>query len=286
MTDRTYGYRGAIVCWKTSESNHRMIADAVANLGPQFKECRCGAPTPASAMRWALSEVVEPDVKNHKILVRDLKDAKDKAFVVVQEDPKMRGDLRFRQRYIVMLYSGHHFDVSPALSPTQEVTLREKFIRYMDCLPSTAVGVCLADVIRTMGAIPLRESGGVYWVPEEKLLAWKQFAAEVERAGENKVYNLTVQADDDMIRCVADNLVVMATGQIDEVMKELDKEEISEATVKSRQSKLDFLYGQVRNFEEAFQYSLDCLKPRVEEARSSLALYNLMESSFEETIEE
>ena len=57
-------------------------------------------------------------------------------------------------------------------------------------------------------------------------------------------------------------------------------------SVKSRQSKLDFLYGQVRNFEEAFQYSLDCLKPRVEEARSSLALYNLMESSFEETIEE
>lgn len=282
MKEHQYEYGGAIIVWSAADSDYQLVSQAVEDLGEQFKECRPSKPTPLSALKMALQKIVEPDVKGHNILVRNLRDMDGRGFVVAQEDPKVKGPLRFRQRHAAVFYNDQHYEIEPALGTEDQLRLSKEYHCNLTQIGPTSVGVCLADVVRAMGGVPLRESGGVYWLPDEKLAEWKSFASAVERAGQSRVYALKVRAEPEMIRCVGDNLVTMAQTQLDEMMDAVRKSEVNESTVSSRKRKLESLAKQVEDFEAAFDRSLEEIRPRLEEAKSTLLLYNLIESGMEQ----
>ena len=137
----------------------------------------------------------------------------------------------------------------------------------------------MADVARVMGAIPLREAGGVYWLPDDKLDAWQEFAKDVERAGENRVYVLKVKATPEMVRCVGDFLCVMAETQISEMMTALEKEEVAASVVTTRRKRLDVLTSQIKDFEQAFSRSLTEIDAKLGDAAAALLTYDIVEGA-------
>lgn len=279
MTNNEYDYGGGIIVWTAKDSDFDLVMHAVERLGDQFKDCRPSKPTNVTALKKALETVISPDAKGHNILVRPLKGMDGRGFVVAQEDPKIRGEFRFRQRHAAVWYNDDNYDIDPPLSPALQLDLSREYIRNQKELSSTSVGVCLADVARVMGAVPLREAGGVYWLPDDKLAAWTDFSSDIERAGPNRVYVLKVKATPEMVRCVGDFLCMMAETQVNEMMTALDKEEVPVSVVTSRRKKLDSLTKQVKDFEQAFSRSLTEIDAKLGDAAAALLTYDIVESA-------
>ena len=279
MNQRDYDYGGGIIVWTAKDSDFDLVLASVERLGEAFKECKPCRPTNATALKKALEKVIEPDVKGHNILVRPLKGMDGRGFVVAQEDPKIKGEMRFRQRYAAIWYNDDHYEVEPSLPTHQQLALSHEYQRNKKEICSTTVGVCLADVARQMGAVPLREAGGVYWLPDDKLPEWEAFAHDIERAGPNKVYVLKVKATPEMIRCVGDFLCTMAETQVAEMMAALDKDDVPASVVTSRKKKLDSLTKQVQDFEQAFSRTLTEIDARLGDAAAALLTYDIVESA-------
>lgn len=279
MNQREYEYGGGIIVWTAKDSDYDLVLNAVERLGDQFKECRPSKPTNVTALKKALQDVITPDTRGHNILIRPLKGMDGRGFVVAQEDPKIKGEMRFRQRHVAIWYNDEHYEIEPALSSTDQLRLSQEYVRNQKELSSTSVGVCLADVARVMGAIPLREAGGVYWLPDDKLDAWQEFAKDVERAGDNRVYVLKVKATPEMVRCVGDFLCVMAETQISEMMTALEKEEVAASVVTTRRKRLDVLTSQIKDFEQAFSRSLTEIDAKLGDAAAALLTYDIVEGA-------
>lgn len=301
---------GSVVCWDIAPaSNWKRVFDAVTLLGDKFAECQPSPRSIPAAFQAAVAETIQPTLKGHKILVRPVKGTGDEArkhFVVVDEDPELKGDDRFT---IVNRCSVSKVEVSPEQSvcweeivkfelPVDEdveLAVRETFESMRRTLSAAAVGTTLADIVERMGGVPLRDRGGTYWLPAELNEVWELFSQLIERAATNsepdpvtgkkrvsKIYGMHVTADEGMVECVGDQMQKSIAAKLDEFKADLANENVRSATVTSRREKVEELRRQSQNFASAFRRKLEGLDAAFAEVDTLLATYGFLESAVNE----
>jgi hypothetical protein len=118
--------------------------------------------------------------------------------------------------------------------------------------PAQVTASLVAVLLKDLGAVTLRPSGGIYWVPDASLATWHQVSKAVEGAaatGKSAVYRITHQFDGDSIRAVRDALLDEVLREADRIEREVDQGELGERALKSRANEAQLLGRKVAEYE-------------------------------------
>jgi hypothetical protein len=267
---------GLITYWQLADLTQRsLLKDAfeAAGLDRFVPDPR----PPAGALRDALEEVCG----GSRTLIRPLQ-TRD-GFAVVREE---RGDE----------YRGNSYEVSLTAKIDPETNairfhpqddrapkIVEAFNRNLGLLRQHQVSKALVDLLKDLGGTThLRPTGGIYWLPDSKLVEWQRAALAVERAAYEKasaVYVIRHQLDADAIRAVRDAIVAEVLTEAKRIQDEVVSGELGERALERRRLEAEALREKIGLYEELLDTGLEGLRRAVEDADQAAAAAVLLASA-------
>jgi hypothetical protein len=142
-----------------------------------------------------------------------------------------------------------------------------------------AVSACLVEACAALGGIPLRTSGGVYWLPASAADDWRRLAAGIEAASASRTarcYAVTTGGDPESVRAIAESFVREADALVAEAGAELDAGGVSGRVATARAARLADLVAQAANYEKNLATSLAEVRARIEATQDRFATSALL----------
>lgn len=259
MKESNLDISGAVTCWRTVPSDRGVLegglmAIGMAGLSPKQR-------TPKAVLHSAL----RARFANSRRLVRPLKARA--AFTVVNERRGLASNSYDEQR-CVSVDDGGSIDVSPWDSEVY----REVLAAYRDeekSVPGEAVTGILVKALRDLNGIPLKPTGGVYWIPESRLPQWSRLVAVVEAAGlngeQNAVYVMRTARDADAIRAIRDGIVADLESEIAQIKADIDDPAAGEQMLQARVAYAMSLKRRADEYENILGTGLDAMQAKIAE---------------------
>src|SRR3569623_353938 len=198
MQQREIQISGAVVYWSAGPTRRETLRSYLEQIG--MEELTPNVRTDAAALKSALSEYCANEkTRKFDLGVEPRQNQAKNGFEVMR---KKRGAVRneYEVAFSARIEPWGGLIVEGEAS---KEAIQEAFERHKAQLTGAAVGKLLVDLLGKLGGTMLRESGGVYWLPEEALPAFERVAAFVEECGEeqgNKVYLLRTAMDEATVR--------------------------------------------------------------------------------------
>jgi hypothetical protein len=158
-------------------------------------------------------------------------------------------------------------------------------------LTNTSVASSLVKLVEEhCDGVVLRQSGGVYWVREDRLDEWTQIAdvfemasAKGDKEGEevapNAIYALKVVGDEQMVRAVGDCLTDDVLGELTRIESEVADGNLKEGACLSRLRNVGAFEAKVKRYEDAFSTPLNTLQDAVRRASTAVAQATILASA-------
>ena len=108
----------------------------------------------------------------------------------------------------------------------------------------------LEDAREKLYGVALRQSGGVYWIPEKAIEPWGKVAAVVERACPGSaIYTIGIRRDEQSARLLTAAVRAEITAEVEAINGELDSGEMGQRAVRTRKARLEELEQRAAQFE-------------------------------------
>jgi hypothetical protein len=219
MHDKTFDVSGAITFWSLQPTSLQAVTDLFGRMG--FADCVPNPRTDISALEHSIKEVY--GTKNRTVVSRKQPKRHGVELVDIERNPDRN---HYTTNFGAKVVSGR---VKADYGYADEYKLTEAYLKQKAKLTSAALGQALVKVLAKLDAMmDLKPSGGVYYVPEHHLDAWRRLAEGVEQCQEGNVVS-TVRAamDEGTARAVRDAL----TRQVQEEATKL-VEDVSKGTLR------------------------------------------------------
>jgi hypothetical protein len=227
-----------------------------------------------SCLRDALTEVVG----GTEVLIRPL--ASKTGFVVVQEQ---RGteDNEYRPLFTARIIEGR---ADPFFSLNSEETLRvlEAFHKHAGRLTAQQISSALVAVVNQLGGTRLKPSGGVYWLPSDKIAVWEKATEAVTVAadgGKSVAYIVEHELDPGSVLAVGDALVADVTAKTELIITEIQSGNLGTRAIASRKNEAAELRKKVEQYEAMLGVTFNNLKRGLDSIDQSQALAALLPSA-------
>lgn len=184
---------GDITYWMLSNADvpRTVLEDAWRDNGMDMKFLP-EVQTPEKALRAAVKEYRAAPNNGKSVLLRQAFDSKDMLiFGVVEEERVGAGELDYKQVSRVELnkVSGV-VNVTAQSSVTQAIVA--KFQENMQITPARDVMSTIVRVLKSFRAVTLRDTGGIYWVPNKHSAGLRALQGAVRRIGQSALFLLPV----------------------------------------------------------------------------------------------
>lgn len=254
---------GAVVFWRTGPSRRDDLkALDRLGLGRYVPEVR----TPKAILHDALRSIYA----DAKTLVRPL--AKRAAFTVVSEK---RG--KDENDYTTKL-GVEITDDGLVLTPPDDVEegrIAEQYALRAGYVSGQAVTQALVGIMQSLSGIPLRPSGGVYWIPSASLDRWAEicgiFEGAAVAAGDTKVYVMRTAKDADAMRAIRDGVIGDLESQAARIAEEISGGQLGERALKSRIEEGQQLLDLLATYEEILDDGLEEVKTKIATVQQAAA---------------
>jgi hypothetical protein len=140
------------------------------------------------------------------------------------------------------------------------------------------VSFWLARLVQNVDSIRLRDSGGVYFIPRNRLDEWRTFVAAIRAASSHVIYEVPALRSDEAVAAIIDSLTREAEEEAKGIETELDQGELGGRAIKSRAARCQAMSQKVSAYEELLGQSLDVLRERLEHLQASIAMAALSAS--------
>lgn len=249
---------GAVTYWTPGKTQRRLIEPKLTALGLE-------AYVPAqrsddAALKHALGEYAAQrdkaaGVKDRKRILQPLKDRSVNGYeVAVVDQDASRND--YTNDFSAKVVEGV-VTVSNGWADVNE--LQTMYAVAKSEIPPESVGASLVQLTRHLGALKLRESGGVYWLSEDNLPVWISAAEAFEETCEKcKVYRQTVIVDEPGIRALRDALTDEITAETIRLATEITSG-LGTKAMEARKHALLALDDKITAYEGIFQEGLERL---------------------------
>lgn len=252
VTDAIPGSTGSVIYWRLSGEVE------VAELARKWAELDLdadllpGRPSPAVALRRAMGAQ-----KEKHLLVRGVKGAH---FLVRErvgaDDPEYAPELR------VSLNAGG----LPAFDKPEHpacAAIRAAFADCLDRLSDTDVSCWLVKMARHLDAVPLRDSGGVYFVPAHRVAEMMKVREALSRASYCRVHALPAARSEEVVAAVIDAVTTSVEAEAKAIEEELSTP-MGERALETRKERLATEYERVARYEALLGVKLVSLRASVE----------------------
>lgn len=169
----------------------------------------------------------------------------------------------------------------PRFEPTDHPLVTEikaAYNRHLELLSPADVGTWLVKLVRRVDGIPLRDTGGVYFVPYTRVPEWTAMVTAIHAASAHRINDLPALRAEDAVSSILDALTAEAEG----VAAELEEDLASELTAKkagNRVTRCEQTEAKVARYEALLGIKADALRTRLEGLRAQLAVAAIQEDS-------
>jgi len=254
---------GAVTCWVLAGESSRqtLVADMPGQLVDLVPEPR----THYAALRYALVDVCQ----GQRRLIRPLESRG--GFSVVTETAD--GDrLAYTQDIIALVSDSGRLTITPS-GHADGGSVEHSYQRALGTVSSQAVGEMLAQAVNRLGGVPLRDHGGVYWVPEPSLEAWAAVVRAVERAGTGSLVSLVRTAMDERgIKSVVAALQADVNGDLARIEREIAEGDLGQRGCRNRADEAAALASKVARYEGLLGVTLDQLRATASQVEANAAV--------------
>ena len=144
--------------------------------------------------------------------------------------------------------------------------LQARFDSLYGRIDATRLGSCLTNAVRSMGGVAVRNRGGVYWLPEERLEGFSEVAQVVEEGARgSSVFRVRTVADEQTVKLITASLDHEVGTEAARIQEELMGGELGERAIETRQRRLGELQSRVEEYEGMLGERMSSLKSRLEE---------------------
>jgi hypothetical protein len=255
---------GLVTFWQIAEwTEHALLQAGLTDAG--FGDFVPPTRAPVTALKDALTDVLG----GPRVLVRPL--SKD-GFVVVRED---RGEEDNQYTTLMQAKVGDNVILYKPLND-KALAVTESYNRHIGYVSAGSVAGCLVKIMDSLGKTTLRESGGLYWLPDSQLSKWEAVAKATEAAvakGNTRIYFLRHLMDADACRAIRDAVQTEILAEAQRLEAELmdSTVELGERALSHRGRLCIDLKARIVSFEELLGESLASLRQAVDGVETALA---------------
>jgi len=288
ISDLTPDTAGAIVLWRLSgETNYGHLKAAFVAQGVEEKLLP-DLPSPQEALQRAMREHVSKRTLLRTLPGRRAGFALVDEYEATEQEASEGTPLRYRVRFTTRLVS-----VEGQAEPTLECsnTALAEFNKVvadyqlnLTKLTAEDTASWLSAMVRGVSAVPLRDTGGVYFVPRETLPLWRKLVAALKTASATYVAEIPALRSTEAIGAILDSLSREAAQQMagmEEELKEAAVASLGGRAIKTRVGKCEAMAEKLEVYERLAGVSLDELRSRLEGLRANLAAAALIAHSVE-----
>lgn len=254
---RTFQINGAVVFWNCGPSSRDILAARLESLAQMpMPEDR----TNRSALHNALEEYAKVRAASYqKVLVRPNTHPEKNGFSVVIETPGEEC-CKHSLSFTAKVDENSGVSVNDTLGHADAASIQALFYAQKAILTGESVGKALVKLLANLGAVCLRDAGGIYWLPEDKAHIWLKAAEAVEAASNgrraNQVQAVWVAKDDQTAKAVRDGLVQEITLAATSLAEEVTAGNLGEEAIKNRLRNAMALHGRIQSIEGILNESL------------------------------
>ena len=252
---------GSIVWWRLSGGSDAVgLEQALIGAGVDPSDAP-KRPTPREALARAMRQHQE-----QRLLARPL--GRNKGWALVDETP-VEGGLDYR----VVCTADVNDLGGPEVSgpPDKIASIRQAHAEHWQRLSSNDVSGWLTRyLVPAVQAVRLRESGGIYFVPQPHLQRFRQIAGALCSATDHVVYQVPALRSDEAVEAILAAVLLEADGEIDGMAGELDAGELGKRALRTREGRCDALRLKVEAYEQLLGRSMEALRERLGGLRGSI----------------
>ena len=252
---------GAIVWWRLRGSaDANLLENALVGAGVAHSDTP-SRPTPHEALARAMRQH-----QQQRVLARPL--GRRKGWALVSEIPTEDGRLDYE-----MLCTAQIGDLGdPIVTGTPELctSVRQAYADHWQRLSSNDVSSWLTGhLMPASQAVRLRETGGIYFVPRQRLGRFQQVAGALCGATDHVIHQVPALKSDEAVEAILDAVLREADGEISGMAEEVDGG-LGKRALKTRGGRCDDLRLKVEAYEQLLGRSMEALRSRLEGLRGSI----------------
>jgi len=273
---------GAVVYWTAGPTQRELLERRLELCG--LSKFMPKERTVTAVLKSALLEYCDSHkTKQVDLGVQSHKQQSSNGFEVVEIE---RGERKntYAQRFSVRATEGDclNFD-GEYWDHTQQV--RELFDKHKGQLTGAAIGKMLVDILASMDGLPLRPSGGVYWIPESQVSQFETVATYVEETGQaesaNRVYLLKTAMDAGTVRAVKDAITAEVMSVATQIVQDVQENLVTEDAINRRVMMAGELRQRVSRYESILGEGLTALQQVAQVAGQAAAAATAIKESNE-----
>jgi hypothetical protein len=234
--------------------------------------------TPGTALKRTMQTF-----KDSSVLVRPLREERE-GFVLVHEQ-YVNGRPSYTNGMEVSLvaqmdgtYDLNIANVADEISAGEVTSVFATWRRQLGILTQSDISSWLVHLVRTVDAVRLRDTGGIYFIPRYMLPLWDTYVAAIRESSSSLVFQIPAMKSDEAINAIVDAMTNEAQEAVEAMAKEIDTwgEEPNKRAVNVRTERLRVLEEKLGKYESLLGVKLDELRGQVGEVGARLAEAALM----------
>ena len=255
---------GHIVYWRLSGGlDLAKLRDAWEAEGLD-KKLLPDEPTPTVALRRAVSVLKKADTRIESTRA---------GLVVLDREEKADGDLDFKKRLVATVDLVGRIKVLFALHLSDEGAVRAAYEAALQNLAQADVSPWLATLMRDLKAVPLRDTGGVYFVPAFATGRFEALLRALRASSSHVIAAIPALDSKEAVAAVLDALQSEAEAELAAIRKDLEGETaLGERALSTRIRATEGVEGKLSAYESLLGGNLDALRERIVSMRAELTV--------------
>lgn len=274
---------GCICWWRLSESTaYSSLRDAWSAEGLEDEDLP-KPPSPAVALRRAMHALRD----DARFLVRPL--GHGRGFALVREsvtDGKL-SHLTFLSAALnkvgQLVVTAENLDPMGEGYQRRAAQLQTAFDVQQDALSTEDVSAWLTRYMPKLDAVGLRDTGGVYFVPQGSVNQLEQVGRAFRVASAHLIHRVPAMRSQDAVAAILDALEQEASNEAQRMEGELTEDTLGERGLRNRVNQCDALEQKLTRYEELLDGSLGGIRGRLAELRAGLAAAALLAMASEDS---
>jgi hypothetical protein len=141
------------------------------------------------------------------------------------------------------------------------------------------IGSWLCWLVRRFDGVALRESGGFYFIPPQRLDEWRAIVAALRAVSAHRVHVVPAMRTEEAVEAILAAVEAEATAAATAVEQELAGEELGLRALQNRSTSLDALQSKVARYEATLGARIEGFRERLETLRAGVAAATLRAES-------
>lgn len=263
---------GVIVWWRLSGDvyDEELRAEWEAReLDPKLLPSPPGKPT---ALSRAMADQATARGAD-RVLARPMADRGSKALVVEHASGE-------ELAYHVALRATVNGSGDPTFEPADHQAIPEiltSYARHLAALTADDVGGWLVKLVAYCDGVRLRDTGGVYFMPEARREEWRRMVTAIHAASGHRINGIPALRAEDAVASILDAISEEARRIAADMQTEID-EGLTKRKARNRIERCEQTEAKIARYEALLGVKVEGLRERLEGLRAALAVAALDEA--------